>query len=401
MKTLLLEGNDLFEIDINTFSSLTLLQTLQISNNLLTTIPQGIFDSLIDLKQLYSGENPWICNCNLQWFKEYLLSGSVIFDNTTTCHNNSEEDFEITDFGCPITTTTSEATTTIAKEETITVSCRNLHLSPIFISDKVRRTHFQTVSVKNQTVSLNIFDLNTIPPSFEIEVYGSLKKYHMFWRNVNNLSDYGCMSHIHKYVVMENLRRADPYTLCVILTGQTVASPFDCVGFTVPPEWNYRTWISNKMIGVVLGGTSIILVVAVAITALAVFYCVRQNPKLLAGNKRIVIVGNRTVEAMVMPKRYTKPSSANYSSSYLTPNNDIFEKRRQMLRSMSECSVFSTPGSYITTEVQADIHQFYSRQGAVRRYFQNVDETIAVDEHIYERPPVPPDHPTEMSGNRL
>lgn len=403
MKALYLEKNGLNELEINTFHLLSSLETLQISNNQLTTIPQGVFSDLHSLKRLYIGENPWICECSLQWLKDLLINTSIVSDGSHKCYNEDGDDFENVDFGCE-SVTTIPVTTAAPDSETVTIHCRNLYLFPLVVTATVQRSYFQTVGIRNQSVYLEIFELDTSPPSLEIKVHGSLRKYHMFWYNVKNYSDYGCVTHIKDTVVMPNLRCDDFYTLCILLNGETTASPYDCFGFAVPHAWENRTWIPNKMIGIIVGGVSILLVLSIIITSVVVFYCIRQNPKLISGNKRVIIVGNKTVEAMIMPKSYTKPTAppaANCHGAYLTPNNNVSARRKHMLRSMSECSIFSSPGSYITTEHQADIHEFYSRQRAVRRYYQNVDETIAVDEHIYERPPVPPNHPSEMRGKKL
>ncbi|KAL9884066.1 remoulade isoform 1-T2 [Glossina fuscipes fuscipes] len=68
LKRLDLSSNFLKDINKNTFSEiLSSVERLLLSNNTISHIFPGSFDSLIDLKQLDISNNPLVCNCDLIW----------------------------------------------------------------------------------------------------------------------------------------------------------------------------------------------------------------------------------------------------------------------------------------------------------------------------------------------
>ncbi|XP_069789813.1 platelet glycoprotein Ib beta chain isoform X2 [Narcine bancroftii] len=46
---------------------------IQLSHNKLSTIPNGLFDSLRDLESVTLDNNPWACDCNIQYLRSWLL----------------------------------------------------------------------------------------------------------------------------------------------------------------------------------------------------------------------------------------------------------------------------------------------------------------------------------------
>ncbi|KAK5650601.1 hypothetical protein RI129_001630 [Pyrocoelia pectoralis] len=77
---LLLSENKLLEIHNKMFFGLHNLKVLSLNNNLITCVMPGSFDHLTSLHTLNLVQNPFICNCHLAWFAEWLknkgLSGS-------------------------------------------------------------------------------------------------------------------------------------------------------------------------------------------------------------------------------------------------------------------------------------------------------------------------------------
>ncbi|XP_028362128.1 leucine-rich repeat transmembrane protein FLRT2-like [Phyllostomus discolor] len=69
---LYLQDNQINHIPLTAFSKLRKLERLDISNNQLHVLTQGVFDSLSNLKQLTAWKNPWFCDCSIKWVTEWL-----------------------------------------------------------------------------------------------------------------------------------------------------------------------------------------------------------------------------------------------------------------------------------------------------------------------------------------
>ncbi|XP_019358574.1 PREDICTED: immunoglobulin superfamily member 10, partial [Gavialis gangeticus] len=75
-----LEGNLLRQIHPDTFVTLCYLQIFKISSikhiylsdNFLTSLPQDMFSYLLELESIYLHGNPWSCDCDLQWFADWV-----------------------------------------------------------------------------------------------------------------------------------------------------------------------------------------------------------------------------------------------------------------------------------------------------------------------------------------
>ncbi|XP_044259557.1 protein slit isoform X2 [Tribolium madens] len=78
---LLLSENKLLEIHNKMFLGLHNLKVLSLNNNQITCVMPGSFDHLTSLHTLNLMQNPFMCNCHLAWFSEWLknkgLSGST------------------------------------------------------------------------------------------------------------------------------------------------------------------------------------------------------------------------------------------------------------------------------------------------------------------------------------
>lgn len=72
LKKLFLVGNDIKSINSNAFVGLKNVTLLNLDNNNITSIQKNSFNELHSLKSLIINTASLICDCNLQWFVEWL-----------------------------------------------------------------------------------------------------------------------------------------------------------------------------------------------------------------------------------------------------------------------------------------------------------------------------------------
>lgn len=346
-------------------------------------------DAKIDVRN-----NPWNCSCNLQWLKDWYENHTALnISDSLLCANENNKKFYEIDFGCQegnaSTRTTGPPSTSPSGQTTfdyIQLYCTNSEAAsfPVYYDE----WPYFPICVRISLMELEIYEVDAEAATYEVKVTGKVEDSHVMWYNTKNKSDYGCVTNVDDRFVMENLEREATYTICALYGDEVATSPYDCVGFTVPVEWGSRTWIPNKLMKFVIGGLCGILLFEAVIIGLVVFYCIRQHPKFISGNKRVVVVSTKTTDAVIMPRIYSQSvtkalPTVPSTPGYLTPKYSRNDKRKRMLRSMSESSVLS--GSYINKE------EIYHRRRKETTLYEMSDE-----EHIYESPALPPNHPSEV-----
>ncbi|TRY81690.1 hypothetical protein DNTS_026002 [Danionella cerebrum] len=77
LQLLKMNNNEMVSIPKNAFSNLKDLRSVRINNNKFTTIVQGTFESLTSMSHLQIFHNPFICSCNLEWLRDWILKSSI------------------------------------------------------------------------------------------------------------------------------------------------------------------------------------------------------------------------------------------------------------------------------------------------------------------------------------
>ena len=103
-------------LGLNTFNfAPSNLRTIQLQNNLLKTLPNGIFDKLklgVEKIKINLKNNPWHCDCNLIYLQNKMLEYPIVFQEVPTCwtpDNLRNEEIKFVDL-CPNTDEPTDST---------------------------------------------------------------------------------------------------------------------------------------------------------------------------------------------------------------------------------------------------------------------------------------------------
>jgi hypothetical protein len=110
------------------------------------------------------------------------------------------------------------------------------------------------------------------------------------------------------------------YTICAISQEDTI-SPLNCRAYTTLPSEGNRPWLLNNQQTMIWTIFCCALLVTMIIGGVIIYIVVRHNPRLLKGNERILVVGHRAAEVLVMPKDYSQTDTGvrrTSESSYYT-----------------------------------------------------------------------------------
>lgn len=80
LEVLYLDRNRLLFIEEGAFENLTSLITLHLNSNNLTILPLPTFQPIYFVGHLYLFRNPWECDCNLEWLKEWKENYKLVRD---------------------------------------------------------------------------------------------------------------------------------------------------------------------------------------------------------------------------------------------------------------------------------------------------------------------------------
>ncbi|KAG7267408.1 LOW QUALITY PROTEIN: hypothetical protein CRUP_012509 [Coryphaenoides rupestris] len=77
LQMLKMNHNELVMLPKDAFASLKYLKSLCLDHNKLITVAQGTFDGLISLSYLQLYDNPFTCNCFIDWLRDWILTTTI------------------------------------------------------------------------------------------------------------------------------------------------------------------------------------------------------------------------------------------------------------------------------------------------------------------------------------
>ncbi|XP_047437453.1 immunoglobulin superfamily containing leucine-rich repeat protein 2-like isoform X2 [Mugil cephalus] len=87
LQMLKMNHNEMVHLPRDAFSNLEYLSSLRLNNNRFVTIAEGTFDGLLSLSYLQIHSNPFLCNCSLNWLRDWILTTTITLPdkNLITC----------------------------------------------------------------------------------------------------------------------------------------------------------------------------------------------------------------------------------------------------------------------------------------------------------------------------
>lgn len=301
-----LSGCYISAIEADSFDNLNkTLLTLNLANNRLVTLPDGIFmtlnlipiiaDELFVNSEttltIYLSDNPWHCGCKLIFTKD-LFNQYSNFQGDFSCKSPPEiENYPIkeSDFcPCPITTTTS-----IPTETTETYSDNYLE-KECFSFDHIAENYTVLIQSQMKEMELSVTAdedvlvvIESMGENLALIWFGSdtLRGASLYYVQSSNID---CISSLRKEIVITNLDKAKVYTFCLINITHTTVTPLDCISY-YHREYN-KIWFPESsqplVIGVIV--TCLVLSNIVGMTVAIIFHrcwCIEHSATTSNGKK--------------------------------------------------------------------------------------------------------------------
>lgn len=326
------------------FTELTSIQVIDLSNNLLTNLPENLLSArqlTNSVKSIHLYDNPWNCDCDLVHFKELLNEHGSKFSriDDIKCSTPSDlHDQPITEANfckpLPPETTTSDTstrepestppdTTTLEPEittnpdvgETTTENSLTYELEcPSIQENKTdkekisihkKQYHFQIKKIRDDEVVVIMEDSYPNTVLLWFNEYSTDVK-------TRELDDHiGCyiggdaepMHEIH----VTNLVTQLVHTFCIIDSSQPAyVSPFNCRSIVTNlheiPQYD-DDWLTEESLFILIIVITLLAIVSVAFGCCGVYWLLRRNPHFIKSNQRMVFVND---DILVMPKEFAE-----------------------------------------------------------------------------------------------
>lgn len=252
------------------------LQILDLKSNNLKTLPNGMFDYLTHhaLKIFLEG-NSWECNCSLVHVNDF--EGKI--DDSPKCFSPPELVYEsifTNKEECVTTSTIISITTRSSEEDTSQSTDSETSISPetttTTISPPLTEVPTNLVGITCITtpppevfrLSTEIFYMTEYDQLFQIghisegrvsvDVDPNCLNMVLLWftftpiaKNgyIESSEDFDCLSSLKQSFSISNLSKNTSYTFCLVRNNESIISPFNCMGFFTPIEYDENVWLSK------------------------------------------------------------------------------------------------------------------------------------------------------------
>ncbi|XP_017756089.1 PREDICTED: leucine-rich repeat transmembrane protein FLRT1-like [Eufriesea mexicana] len=290
------------------------IQQMTLYKNRIASLPEGLLDSVMRSNQpfrLHIHDNPWYCDCSLKWFQELILSSNIVA-TIPTCESpqtNAGKLFTTAEF-CPQSTSTELSTsikttnddwtsTSQTLPSTTTKNFCNLTILQTANSRKLLSTEMLQVPSRFP----NFYVSKTFDSSILVNLPSLKDGVTLLWFDNKDVdSSLRCARNVKHSYLVKNIDPQTTYTICLVDDNGYTVSPLNCLAVATKPTYKFRTWLTNADKSLVLPLLISLLVLLFLVGGVLSFLLIRRHPSLLRGNKRVILVKQRSVDAIVLPK---------------------------------------------------------------------------------------------------
>ena len=385
--------------------------TVYLQQNKLQTLPKGIFDLAINRTgrvKVYLENNDWLCDCDLAWLQNYIEEKIIDVGDQPKCESpeiNKNVSLRDADFSecntislpsASTSTTTEAITSTTSENVTSETTAPSTMETTVDSATSTTKTTFDTTTSSTQdndntttpsteeghtklrctcttnsrkhihivTESSSVISPLTMRgiKSFTIEeneLTGEITatieaeiKHVLIWMNNNNDCNYKEFNAQEQRSLQNTTfetARNTSYTICAALISEEITvPPLNCRAYTTLPSPEYRPLLLIKHKYITLAISCFSLLVIMIISGAICYNVVLHNPKLLKGNKRVIVVHRHESAVGLAPRSsqttYTTVSTggATYMTLYEpTTVEDNPWKFREMCDTLSDCKTES------------------------------------------------------------
>ncbi|KAK0085124.1 hypothetical protein PV325_005744, partial [Microctonus aethiopoides] len=391
--SLYLDSSKIINVNVNTFTSINFIQQIFMNNNLIKTLPNGLFDNLLLHNpnfKLSVINNPWHCNCQLNWMQKMIIKYPKIFMTIPNCQTpeiNGEKSFLNAEFcheSSDNVTTTENNTSIIINNSTqaqnnskndekfIKILCQNSQLIQLEYLNKkfIYKSDNKLLKKSSQDFSLHQYNNGSVAVVINNyhETITTILWFNINEENDNKIKNINCIKTITKLTMLNNFLKDTTYIICVVEKIQSTPLPFNCLTF----KTNEKIWLLNSDKSIILSIYSLTLILFGLFGSGICLLIVRRNPSLLRGSSRVIMVKQSCVKAMVLPK------GINYSS--------IHNRRLNKKIIATPAAISNVTNNYLTP---IETRTNYSSNIYESIYNETIDNN---DLKLIKPPPLPP-HP--------
>nr|XP_026495146.1 uncharacterized protein LOC113400013 [Vanessa tameamea] len=403
-KVLFLNSCKITSLGPGTFDHLNSIEVLYLNDNDLVTVPVGLFDKIIPLQpRIALQENIWHCDCSANDLRNVFNSGLLIVDPICryprTVSGMTFSDLEgycngVVNENAIVYDLTGKPCKNISKVLYMNNACSETNST----NDQVRivsqgqtcllnrindnELNFSNDNIDNESMSVRpvwIKPVYSIQSDIHSMVEMELSEQPglgLLWYQSLCFKKVFCTNAIPHVLKIYNIDSDVSYTFCPFnLTNDKVLS-HQCVSFNFLNTTSIYRSNNYELILYICISFGCLLCGAVS-----VYVIIQRYPNLLKGNKRVILVKHKSIEALILPPKL--PKRENFLSEPKPITSHVYEKKKIFLlsdsfdrlspknfvRSISMRSCDSNDASYISAlpPTEEQINEWRSNQ-SVEQY---------------------------------